>query len=100
APARRQRKTMLKHPELTRRRVESFLNRTLRPRLWQTQIPLQAAVYQPTDGPRDYRQMRITPIEATQYPYTPVEPGFAWGPVWSDAWFLFTGTVPEEWQGR
>ena len=91
---------MLKHAELTRRRIESFLANTLRPRLWQTQVPLEAAVYRPEGGPRDYRDQRLTPADAAQQKYTPVVPGYAWGPVWSDAWFRFTGTVPGEWRGK
>ncbi|HLK61688.1 MAG TPA: alpha-mannosidase [Chthonomonadaceae bacterium] len=91
---------MLKHPDLTRRRIERFLAETLRPQLWAQQAPLQAEVYQPVGGPRDYRNLNIAPAESARYAYTPVEPGFAWGPVWSDAWFRFTGTVPETWQGK
>jgi alpha-mannosidase len=85
---------MLKHPDLTRRRIESFIANTLRPSLWRAQVPLNAAVYRPpqSETPRDYRAMRIAPQEAAHYDYTPVEPGYAWGPVWSDAWFRFTGS--------
>jgi alpha-mannosidase len=93
---------MLKHPDLTRRRIESFIANTLRPHLWHTQVSLEAAVYRPplTDPPRDYRQMRIAPHEAAQQEYTPVEPGYVWGPVWSDAWFRFSGVIPVKWQGE
>jgi alpha-mannosidase len=91
---------MLKHPELTLRRIASFLNETLRPQLWRKQVPLQASVYQPNAGPRDYREGAIAPEEAADFDYTPVEPGFAWGPVWSDAWFRFTGEIPAEWAGK
>ena len=91
---------MLKHADLTRRRVESFLAETLLPRLWETQVPLTAAVHQPSPTERDYREMRIDPASAGQFEYQPVEPGFAWGPIWSDAWFLFSGTVPEDWAGK
>jgi alpha-mannosidase len=90
---------MHKHPDLTRQRIEGFLENTLRPRLWQPQAPMEAAVYRPQDGPRDYREMKIAPEEAAKFEYTPVQPGYAWGPVWSDAWFRFTGTVPPEWRG-
>lgn len=91
---------MLKHPELTRRRIESFLNETLKPYLWHTQIPLDAAIYQPAPTQRDYRTGTLNPSEAADFPYAPIEPGFAWGPVWSDAWFRFTGTIPPEWDGK
>lgn len=91
---------MLKHPELTRRRIESFLNETLKPHLWHTQLPLQAAIYQSAHETRDYRNGSIAPANAAGYDYTPIEPGFAWGPVWSDAWFRFKGTLPSEWAGK
>ncbi len=91
---------MLKHPDLTLRRIESFLNDTLRPKLWQTQTTLNAAVYQPPAEQRDYRTETLTPVEAANYDYTPIEPGFEWGPAWSDAWFRFTGEIPEEWSGK
>jgi alpha-mannosidase len=91
---------MLKHADLTRQRIESFLAHTLRSRLWQPRLPLEAAVYRPQTPPRDYRDLHITPAEAAQYSYTPIAPGYAWGPVWSDAWFRFTGTIPPEWKGK
>jgi alpha-mannosidase len=91
---------MLKHPELTLRRIESFLNETLRPQLWRSETPLQAAVFQPEPRVRDYRADAIAPEEAGSFVYTPVEPGFAWGPVWGDAWFRFTGEIPAEWAGK
>ena len=91
---------MHKHPELTRQRIEGFLQNSLRPRLWVIRAPLQAAMYRPPVETRDYRQMQIAPGEAAHFEYTPVEPGTTWGPVWSDAWFRFTGTVPAEWKGK
>ena len=91
---------MLKHPELTRRRIESFFNETLRPQLWRSQVSLQAAVYQPKADRRDYREGGIEAEEAAEFAYMPVEVGFAWGPVWSDAWFRFTGEIPAEWDGK
>ncbi|HLV81218.1 MAG TPA: hypothetical protein VKT32_13100, partial [Chthonomonadaceae bacterium] len=99
-PRRRQFATMLKHPDLTVRRIERFLTETLRPRLWQPQIPLEAGIYQPGEGPRDYRAMQIAPAQAAEYSYAPIAPGASWGPVWSDAWFQLTGTVPPEWKGK
>ncbi len=94
---------MLNPPELTRQRIENYLA-ALQPRLWEPTVALDAAVYRP-DGdegptPRDYRALRIAPGEAAGYSYTPIAPGYAWGPVYSDAWFLLTGTVPAAWAGR
>ncbi len=91
---------MLKHPELTRRRIESFIEETLRPQLWSRQVALHASVYQLETALRDYREGAIAAAEAAHFDYAPVEVGFAWGPVWSDAWFRFTGEIPAEWEGR
>lgn len=91
---------MLKHPDLTRQRIEQFLEHTLRPRLWRKQTALQAAVYRPNEGKRDYREMHIEPAKAAGFEYKPVESGYKWGPIWSDAWFRLTGAVPAEWKGR
>ncbi len=82
---------MLKHPELTLARIERFIRNELRPRIFPQQIAMQAAVYRPTE--------KFPPEEAPQKPYTPVQPGYTWGPIWSDAWFRFTGVIPPEWRG-
>ncbi|MGQ9541471.1 MAG: alpha-mannosidase [Armatimonadota bacterium] len=83
---------MLKHPELTLARVERFIRNELQPRVWEQQIPMQASVHRPND--------KFPPEEAPQKEYTPVQPGYTWGPVWSDAWFRFTAVIPPEWRGK
>lgn len=83
---------MHKHPELTLARVERFIRNELLHRLWQQQVPLQAAVHRPCGN--------LPPEEAPKQCYNPVEPGFTWGPIWSDAWFRFTGVIPSEWRGE
>lgn len=83
---------MLKHPELTLARVERFLRNELQPRIWASQVPMQAGVYRPSG--------KISPADAPRQEYTPVQPGYTWGPIWSDAWFRFTGVVPPEWRGQ
>ncbi len=83
---------MLKHPELTLARVERFIRNDLQPRIWAQQIPMQAAVYRPKE--------KISPEDAPRQAYLPVEPGYTWGPIWSDAWFRFTAVVPPEWRGE
>jgi alpha-mannosidase len=83
---------MHKHPDLTNRRIERFLKNELQPSLWGKQIPLQASVHRPIGT--------LAPAEAPSQLFEPVEPGYKWGPIWSDAWFLFTGTVPAEWKGE
>lgn len=90
---------MLKHPDLTRQRVHAFLTGTLQPRLWTHSVPMEAAVYRP-EGGRDYRTLHLESEKAAQYAYSPIQPGYPWGPVWSDAWFLLTGIVPTDWKGK
>jgi alpha-mannosidase len=91
---------MLKHPDLTRQRVESYLQTILAPTLWREKVSLTAEVYQPPVEARDYRALARPHSNPTEHDYHPVEPGFVWGPVWSDAWFRFTGAVPAEWAGK
>jgi alpha-mannosidase len=38
---------------------------------------------------------RVTLDEARQAVFTPVQPGWRWGPVWSTAWFQLEGRLPE-----
>jgi alpha-mannosidase len=92
---------MLKHPEITQRRIEQFVQHTLRPQLWAESVPMEAAVYRPQgESPRDYREMKIDPVAAQRAEYTPVNPGYRWGPIWSDAWFRLQGRIPEGWRGQ
>lgn len=83
---------MLKHPDLTLARVERFIHTELLPRIWAQQIPMQAAVYRP-DG-------ALPAEEALQRDYSPIQPGYTWGPIWTDAWFRLTGVIPPEWRGQ
>ena len=90
---------MRKHPELTCRRIQHFLETKIIPALWEKRHPMQAAVYRPDLAPRDYHNLTINPLEAQQAEYAPVQPGYNWGPVWTDAWFRLSVTVPLEWKG-
>lgn len=83
---------MQKHPQLTTARIERFINNELRALLWQRSVPMAAAVHRPAPG--------LAPADAPGQAYTAIEPGFQWGPIWSDAWFRFSGTVPAEWAGE
>ncbi|MCC6728064.1 MAG: alpha-mannosidase [Chthonomonadales bacterium] len=83
---------MHKHPQQTLARVERFVTRELRDRLWLRQAPMDAAVWRPGG--------RAAPPDAPGQTYQSVEPGFTWGPVWSDAWFRFSGRVPDDWAGE
>ncbi len=96
---------MHKHPALTLSRIERFLRNDLQPILWARQVPLTTSAYLPA-GPWPAPADSLTPAPAptTQSveacAFEAVEPGFAWGPVWSDAWFRFEGQIPAEWQGE
>jgi len=57
---------MLKHPELTLARVERFIRNELQPRIWASQVPMQAGVYRPSGN--------ISPSDAPRQVYTPVQP--------------------------
>ncbi|HSV73201.1 MAG TPA: alpha-mannosidase [Chthonomonadales bacterium] len=83
---------MLKHAAITEARIERFVRNQIWPALWQEQVPLAAAIHQPSG--------QLAPADAPAQAFAPVEPGHAWGPVWSDAWFRFTGAIPEGWRGR
>lgn len=83
---------MLKHPRLTAARIERFLRNELQQLLWSRTVPLKASVYRPEGD--------IAPADVLQHEFQPIEPGYTWGPVWSDAWFRFTGTIPAEWAGE
>jgi alpha-mannosidase len=82
---------MQKHPGLTIARIDRFLRNELTPLLWQDPMPLRAEVARPAKG--------IAPADAAKLDYAPVTSGFAWGPVWSDAWFRLSGSVPGAWAG-
>src|SRR6266568_5598199 len=94
---------MLKHPHLTDRRIERFLDNEIRPALWSRQVPMSATIYQPdTAGPRptDHVSPGLAepcPKDAT---FVSIMPGHVWGPIWSDAWFHLGGTIPAEWAGE
>jgi alpha-mannosidase len=81
---------MEKHPQLTLERIGRVVGE-LESAVWVEQRPLAVSVYQ--------CQEPIAYDEALRQAYTPVAPGFAWGPVWSTAWFHVTGAVPAEWAG-
>ncbi len=44
--------------------------------------------------------MAISPAPGAEAAYDEVAAGHQWGPVWSDAWFRFSGVVPHHWAGR
>ncbi|WP_345217092.1 alpha-mannosidase [Georgenia halophila] len=38
--------------------------------------------------------------DASEAPYTTIQPGQAWGEPWATSWLRLTGTMPTEWAGR
>lgn len=82
---------MLKHPDLTRRRVSQFLEHQLKPSVYGVRTPLEIA-YDGTAHPDETR--------ARQGDYATVAPGFQWGPAYREAWFRLKGRVPQDWEGR
>ncbi|MCH8275610.1 MAG: alpha-mannosidase [Armatimonadetes bacterium] len=82
---------MLKHAELTEKRIEQFIRLFLEPRLFGEAVPLRVEFC----GEPHANQGKASRAE-----FTPVEPGFRWGPVWRTVWFRATGTVPRPWAGK
>jgi alpha-mannosidase len=79
---------MLKHPGLTERRIELFINQTLLPLLYSGSEPMILEV----GGENCHTQ------EAAKWTkFKPVSEGFEWGPAWGTVWFKATGKVPKEW---
>lgn len=82
---------MLKHTDLTKRRVASFLRHELKPRVHTARHPLQIEINE---------NACANDVEAAAGPWRPVEKGYAYGPAYTTFWFRLTGTVPEEFAGR
>lgn len=93
---------MHKHPQLTDRRIERFLKNELLPRLWERQVPMTASIARPdSEWPRPVEHVSpgLAPALPVGARFEPVQPGSAWGPVWSDAWFRLEGAIPADWEG-
>ncbi len=80
---------MLKHPPLTRNRIRQFVRETLARDLVVATEPLRVSV-----SLQQHRNRQ----EAEKARFKQIERGFAWGPVWSTAWFRVQGRVPN-WEG-
>src|SRR5688500_686232 len=79
---------MLKHPDLTERRVDLFIRQTLAPLLYSKSEPL--ALEFGGEGCETQREARTAKLK-------PVSPGFEWGPAWGTVWFKATGRIPKDW---
>lgn len=79
---------MLKHPELTVRRVKAFLQHDLQDALVVSRAPLTI----------DFcSEPHASEKEAAKGPWAPVESGFQFGPAYKVFWFRLKGTIPKEW---
>ncbi len=78
---------MLKHPDLTARRIEQFLERELEFRWIADREPLTLE-FCPKPHPCDRDADRVGPWER-------VEPGFRYGPAYRVFWFRLSGAVPK-----
>ncbi len=82
---------MLKHPDLTLRRISQFLKHEIKPRIYGDRSPLTIEV---NETPCK------TQKEAEKGPWKKVERGFEYGPAYTTFWFRLTGKVPKDWEGK
>lgn len=82
---------MLKHSDLTRRRIEQFLKYELEPKVVTAEEPLRVFYCG-----EPYRNQE----EAAQGAYVEVDPGFRFGPAYATVWFKIAGTVPNGFEGK
>jgi alpha-mannosidase len=82
---------MLKHSDLTRRRISAFLKSELRPRLYGERSPLKIEINETPCA---------TQGEAEGGPWKEVAKGYAYGPAYTTFWFRLSGTVPSSFRGK
>ncbi|OWU64408.1 MAG: hypothetical protein CBB60_009950, partial [Armatimonadetes bacterium Cent15-Ar3] len=82
---------MLKHADLTRRRVSQFLVNTLEPLIYGEQVDLKIEIN---------RHPAKDQKEALSGDWEEVGPGFGYGPAYTTFWFRLTGKVPKAWAGQ
>jgi alpha-mannosidase len=82
---------MLKHPDLTLRRIRAFLKNELKPGVYGERSALQIEFSE--SGAETQR-------EAIKGPWKAVEPGFQYGPAYKVFWFRLTGRVPKSFEGK
>lgn len=81
---------MLKHPDITHRRVRLFVSE-LKDRLYAGSQSLSIEFNE---------NACVTDAEALKGPWKPVEKGFQWGPAYRTVWFRITGEIPSEMEGK
>lgn len=82
---------MLKHTDLTRRRISQFLNSELKQNIFCETSELQIEI---NENPC------VSQHEAARGPWNAIGPGFKYGPAYRTVWFRLTGVVPQEFDGR
>jgi alpha-mannosidase len=82
---------MRKHPELTLRRVQAFLNSTLKPSLFGATHPLKIEF---NNSPAKDQ------AEAAAGDWKEVAKGFEYGPAYRVFWFRLSGTIPTAFDGQ
>ncbi len=82
---------MLKHPDLTLRRIQSFLQHELKPRCYGERHPLKV----------EFSENRSENQKGAKAgPWTEIENGFRYGPAYSNFWFRLKGKVPAGLAGK
>jgi alpha-mannosidase len=82
---------MLKHSEITRRRLDLFMKQDLEPRLYGDRSPLKVEINEKSAKDQN---------EAIKGPWREVQPGFQYGPAYTTFWFRLSGNVPESMSGK
>lgn len=82
---------MLKHPEITRRRIDSFYVDQLKGAIVTDREALAIEMNE---------QPAANPAEAERGPWKKVEPGHRYGPAYRTVWFRVTGEIPERMAGQ
>ncbi len=82
---------MLKHTELTNRRIASFLEHQLRPLIFGESAPLKIEI---NENPCEYQ------VDAEKGPWKEVKKGHAYGPAYKIFWFRLSGKVPDSFEGK
>ena len=82
---------MLKHPDLTRRRVGQFLKNEIEPLIYGERSPLQIEF---NENPAS------NDTEAKKGPWKVVQEGFQYGPAYTTFWFRLGGAVPPSMHDR
>jgi len=83
---------MLKHPELTERRILKAVP-AIADAIYRQRAPVEIEVWHVGGEPVPYEM-------ALHADYKPFSVGDAWGPAWDTTWFRIRGQVPAAWVGN